>query len=162
MKLYCRLLCLISMADAQNWGKAQATAAIAACRNNTFLINTSTIFADVELGFGGWFTTGTDINWGVFVGFIDGIRAGGKIAGVYTSRGAWQDIMGISNSPAYASVVWGANWPSGSTFDNPPSSMDGCYSINGATPTIWQYYAETGAHDPSVTGDANIASSLPA
>lgn len=69
--------------------------------------------------------------------------------------------MGTILSPGYANTVWGANYPAGSTFNTPPTSMSGCYAINGTTPTIWQYYGETGRHDDHVTGDANVASDFP-
>lgn len=156
-------------AKAISWGKAQASSACTA-RDSINMshpgrLNCTTIFGDIESGFGGWLSSSSaSINYAVFQGFITLLRAVGNgttKGGVYTSRGSWQSIMGTSLSPGYADYVWGANYPSGSTFNNPPSSMSGCYSINGATPTIWQYYGETGTHNPSVTGDANIMSSLP-
>jgi hypothetical protein len=63
--------------------------------------------------------------------------------------------MGTSTSytPGYADVFWGSNMPNGQTFDTPPSSMSGAYSVNGSTPTIWQYF--------SGNKDADIASRLP-
>jgi hypothetical protein len=147
---------------ATNWGKAQADAAYVAWCNNTKL-NKLTIFCDVERESSaayGWLASSdssnyTSLNYAVFKGFVDGINAHTSFqAGVYTSQSKWSQIMGSSNSPAYAQVVWGANYPSGSSFNNPPSSMSGCYSINSVTPTIWQYYGGT-------SGDADIASSMP-
>ena len=153
--------------QATSWGASQASAAILAWGSKVN-VNMYTIFADIEEGFGGWLISSDtsayiNLNYNVFWGFINGIKANPSFkTGIYTSRGSWQNIMGTANSPAYAATVWGANYPTGSTFNNPPASMSGCYSINGTTPTIWQYYGETGTHNPLITGDANIASSLPA
>jgi len=153
---------------AKSWGASQAVAANTAW-NRKLNVNMWTIFADIESGFGGWLTSSdrsdyASINYAVFKGFVDRTNAYPAFAGcagVYTSRGSWQTIMGTSNSLGYANTVWGANYLYGSTFNNPPTSMSGCLSINGAAPTIWQYYGETGTHDPSKTGDANVASAIP-
>lgn len=150
----------------KSWGALQAAAAKTAWDNKAN-VNKYTIFADIESGFGGWLTSSdlsvyATINYSVFEGFVDKIRTYSSFkAGAYSSRGSWQSIMGTTWSPGYADTVWGANYPAGSTFNNAPTSMSGCSSINGATPTIWQYYGETGTHNPAVTGDANVLSAIP-
>ncbi|WP_455716671.1 hypothetical protein [Anaerosporobacter sp.] len=133
---------------AHNWGAQQASSAVTALSFKTN-VNMYTIFADIESGFGGWLTssdisTYSTLNYQVFKGFVDKITSSYSkyYTGVYTSKGSWQSIMGTTNSPGYAKTVWGANYPSGSTFNTPPTSMSGCYSINGIAPTIWQYYGE--------------------
>lgn len=150
-----------SVAMAQNWGAAQAAAAITA-RTNVSKINRQTIFADIEQGFGGWAGNGSDLDWGVLVGFINRIHSAGLKCGIYTSRGSWTTIMG-TNVPLVsgADVLWGANDNGTYSFNNPPTTMSGCYSINGNAPTMWQYHLELTTHDPNLTGDANIATSLP-
>lgn len=156
-------------ARAYAWGQSQGVSAYYA-RTSTSAVNTQTIFADIESGFGGYFTTDTTphgdsaktIHQQVFKGFCDKIRALGYVPGVYTSSGDWNTLIGSPHSPLIeADVLWGANWPAGSTFNNPPTSLNNVVWIGGAKPTIWQYYGVTTSHNPAVTGDANIASSLP-
>jgi|GEM_PF-1983971 len=156
--------------NAYSWGQAQASAA----RTEWFSspANMVTIFADIESGFGGWFganetvndklETGAALNYQVFKGFCDQVTNSNGVfkSGVYTSSGDWNTIMGSSYSPSYAQTVWGANWP-GFTFNTPPTDFSKCQKINGVLPTIWQYYGESGNHDASKTGDANVATSLP-
>lgn len=126
-----------------SWGQSQATAARTAWVSSP--ANMTTIFTDVETGFGGWFGAsdtvnasgdkGAAINYQVFKGFCDKIVSTNK-TGVYTSSGDWSAIMGSSYSPSYAAVLWGANWP-GSAFNSPPTDFSNCKAINGLTPTIW-------------------------
>jgi hypothetical protein len=151
---------------AQAWGAAMAN--LANITHNSMysggFINTSTIFADVETGeYHGWLPSSSSdywLNWYVYKGFADTIVSVGKYVGVYTTSGLWSEIMG-TNSVTYNSVcLWGANL-SGTGFNNPPTSMAGCYTINGVLPTIWQYYLEIGNHNPLESGDANIAMFLP-
>ncbi|WP_145949601.1 hypothetical protein [Paenibacillus sp. Y412MC10] len=156
--------------NAYNWGKQQGSAAASAKVSAGSAVNTVTIFGDVEGSFGGWYAknatlngfTGAYLNYQVFKGFCDAVKAANSSykTGVYTSAGDWSNIMD-TYTPSYANVLWGANWPSGSTFNSPPSSFANCKAINGVTPTMWQYYGETGSHDASKTGDANIATVLP-
>ncbi|HKM04918.1 MAG TPA: hypothetical protein VJZ04_10105, partial [Lachnospiraceae bacterium] len=157
-----------SMSQAQDWGARQAAAAISAYGSNSY-VNRMTIFADIEAGFGGWYlytpsdpgwTIPGGMNWGVYIGFVQVITNAGYYCGTYTSNDNWQEIMGTVNN-VYTSELWGANWP-GYTFNNPPTSFANCQAVNGTTPVMWQYYGETGTHDPFVTGDASIATSLPA
>lgn len=152
------------------WGQSQAASA----RIEWFAspANMYTIFCDVEGGFGGWFSAnetvnaelqkGGFVNFQVFKGFCDKIVDSNGVfkSGVYTSAGDWGNIMGSAYYPNYAQTVWGANWP-GVSFNTPPNDFSKCKSINGVMPTIWQYYGETGSHDATKTGDANVATSLP-
>lgn len=78
----------------ESWGSSQAIAANTA-KNNKANINRWTVFADIELGFGGWFTSSDTsnyaaLNYAVFQGFIDKIKTytPANYSGVYTSKGA--------------------------------------------------------------------------
>lgn len=157
--------------NAYAWGQAQASAA----RTEWYAspANMVTIFGDIEAGFGGWFGAtetvndklelGAALNYQVFKGFCDKITDSNGVfkSGVYTSSGDWNNIMGTSYYPSYAQIVWGANWPAGSTFNASPTDFTKCQKINGVTPTMWQYYGVTTTHDATKTGDANVATSLP-
>lgn len=155
--------------DAINWGASQATQAMIQWNNihTSYGLN-KTIFADVEWDYSTSNPSGARYNWllnsensnahilnfSVFQGFINYVNLATQYyySGCYCSKGPWQAIMGTTNSPGYANTFWAAGSYT-SSFDTPPTSMSGAPTINGATPTIWQYYGGT--------KDADIASNLP-
>lgn len=151
---------------AHAWGSKQADAAFSAWENNSH-VNRNMIFADIEAGFGGWLLSDSNhsnypINYAVFQGFVDNIASRQYFyPGVYVAPGPWKDYM-LTDSPTYSNTtVWSSYWPSGLTFNTPPTSISTSANIAGVTPTMWQYFGVKDSHNDKVTGDANVATSLP-
>lgn len=153
---------------ASAWGRAQADAFHSA-RQNTTLVGTRTVFADVEPAFGGWLDPNVGnnkyVNHAVYSGFLNRVEALGYTKGVYSSIGSWGDIM-ANQYAAPATIEWAASYPC--CPSDPAANCPMCpttfspTTFGGLDATIWQYYGWPGIIGCDVYHeDWDMAISLP-
>jgi AhpD family alkylhydroperoxidase len=107
------------------WGKQQASAALDQRYHNpnAVYVGGYTIFADIEVGFGGWSArhSAHPANRQVVRGFLDGIAAASTRAtpfhpGIYVNPDEWRSYVGKDFRPDKSFVLW----------------ITGCYACNSS------------------------------
>lgn len=135
-----------TLAEAYNWGAAQARQALQAWADDYPQILGHTIYCDVEQATGaGWYLNGRiggnpwyALNRQVIIGFVATIRKKPPhVGGVYADGGDWDQITnGWTGLKAHATAVWVAAWrPSEGCLPEFPAGL----SLGGVAAQIWQY-----------------------
>lgn len=149
------------------YGVAQARTAIAAW-NSTPGIAGTTIFADIEAGFGGWGDETTSLQCAHLLdGFLVTIAEAGFVPGVYIANWARDTWFAPDYHAAVPFVYWVAGGPAAGQMCAP--CEEGCYTLGdvtalwnqqvqqetfaGMSPILWQYWPS----DLGCGGDYNFS-----
>ncbi len=160
-----------------NWGRQQASAALDQRYHNpnAVFVGGYTIFADVEIGFGGWTArhSAHSANRQVVQGFLQGIARAFTPAtpfhpGIYISPNDWRSYLGKDFRPDKSFVLWIAGCYSCDSKICAPCD-DTCVTtlttvekllpkvsstiLGGSKPVIWQYWLDP----PCDCGDFDVA-----
>jgi hypothetical protein len=156
-----------------SWGWLQAQAAIAQQSNNlnAALVGGSTIFADIESGFGGWNAGYYRLNQHVVQGFLNGIANASIPPGIYIAPGDWRNYFGTAFRPGQAFVLW-ISWcyscssrvcipcsRCATTLTDVENLLPKVMSttLGGSQAVLWQYWLDP----PCGCGDFNVATQSP-
>ena len=142
------------------WGRQQATNAWNAWNHgpNSAYVGGTTVFADVEPGFGGWSFGNYGQNQGVVSGFLAqlfAITPPRTWPGLYISSYYWSGLLGTAYRPATDFVLWicgcdtcgrdicsPCNYSCNTlnTVQNKLASTVVNTTLGGRKPVIWQYW----------------------